>query len=218
MKLVNEKSCRKCGLLKPFIEFSGTSNTCKHCTVVRNRNYYRTLKGLVKGMYSKLNHNSRGRGHTLPSFTKKELIEWVYNQDINVLYKTWVNSNYAIDLKPSIDRLDSTAPYSLDNIRLVTWQENNHAAYAERKSGARITRQCKTALQINKKGELVNEYPSFANAARVNGFCRTNINRAADKGRLAHGFYWETGESKLAAIKTRRDKVCKAEYNKSRRN
>jgi hypothetical protein len=48
-------------------------------------------------------------------------------KNFKVLYKNWVKSGYEKNFRPSVDRLDSTKGYSFDNIRLVTWKENNNA-------------------------------------------------------------------------------------------
>ena len=206
MNLRREKQCRACEDFKTLSSFSGTSNTCKPCTVIRNRNYYRTKEGLTKGMFTHLKKNSVERNHVVPLFTKVELINWVNTHaDFNSLYTSWVESDYVKDLKPSIDRLDSTKPYSFTNMRLTTWAVNYEAAYEERKSGKRVTRQCKTAIQLDLEGNIIKEYPSFANAARENNFCRTNINAAANTDKVAHGFRWKTGKPLVPNLPTPRD-------------
>jgi hypothetical protein len=40
------------------------------------------------------------------------------------LFDAWVASGYAKKMVPSLDRIDPTKTYSLDNVRLVTWYEN----------------------------------------------------------------------------------------------
>jgi len=37
----------------------------------------------------------------------------------------WIENDCIKDLVPSVNRLDDYINYSLDNIELVTWKENN---------------------------------------------------------------------------------------------
>lgn len=208
------KKCKTCLISKELYMFSkakscidGYNYNCKKCIALRNSNYYKTEKGLISKIYSGLKLKSKGRNHPNPSFNKEELKEWLYQNNFTLLYKNWVNSNYVTNLIPSVDRLNSTLPYTLDNIRLVTWKVNNTAAYSERLQGSRLTRQNRPVKQLTKEGVLIKEYPSIAKAARDTGFCRTNINYCLKgKRKLAHGFKWEYGKSLVKNVPTPRDK------------
>ncbi len=211
---MERKECNTCAQCKILSEFSkaksntdGYSNRCKKCVSQRNMEYYRTEMGLIKRIYSNLKVKSRERNHDLPDFTYEELVTWIYIQNFKTIFKNWVDNNYIKDLIPSIDRLDSTIPYTLSNIRLVTWKINNEAAYSERVEGRRLTRQNRPVQQITEEGTFIHEYPSISKAARDNNFCRTNINPCLKGIRpLAHGFRWEYGNNSVPDIPTSRDK------------
>lgn len=204
-----KKQCSKCLLWQPLEEFSIKSGQCKACKRAYTKSYLKTEQGLLKQMYSTLAKKSSNRLHPLPDFTYEELVLFLYKNGFQNMYTKWKGSGYLTKLKPSIDRLNSTLPYSIRNIRLVVWETNNNAAYSERKQGGRITRQNKTCIQKTLDGVFVKEYPSFAYAARVNNFCRTNLGRAATDGTVARGFLWEYGEPKVQNTLTPRDVINK---------
>ncbi len=194
------KTCRICKESKKLNEFSlasgnlgGYNHRCKRCVADHAKIYYKTLPGLITHIYNNEKQASRDRGHVAPRYTKKELISWLYKQNIQRQYTLWENSGYLKDLRPSIDRLNSTQPYTMRNIRLVTWKENNDAAYSERKSCKRVTAQCRSIHQLDETGNIINTFKSIALASRETGIQRTNIN-AACSGKITHkagGYYWK---------------------------
>lgn len=193
-----EKCCKNCQIIKPITEYSlassnrgGYSHTCKRCKADHSSNYYKTLAGVISGIYNCQLQSSRTRLHPAPTYTKQELTTWLHNQNVEIIFSDWVDSNYNTFLRPSVDRIDSTQPYSFDNIRLVTWKENSDAAYEERKTCKRVTKQNKKIEQLTTDGKHVAIYLSQAHAARDTGFCRTNINHTCQGYReAAHGFLW----------------------------
>jgi hypothetical protein len=87
----------------------------------------RTVKGLLSTIYSMQKVRSETRGHPLPSYTKTEFDVWFLKQpNFYRIYRNWVYSRYDKDLKPSVDRIDNSKPYTLNNIQLMTWGENNN--------------------------------------------------------------------------------------------
>lgn len=97
-----------------------------------NRRYNRSKKGVVSRLYGQQKTSSQRRGHNPPSYTKEELKEWLYKQPLfHRLYSNWEKSDYASNLKPSIDRVDSDKGYAFTNIQLVTWEQNNRKGYLE---------------------------------------------------------------------------------------
>jgi hypothetical protein len=194
-----KKNCKSCLKLKALVEFSkahsnkdGYNSFCKICVADRVKQYYKTIPGIVTHIYNGEKTASKQRGHSLPTYNKQELNNWLHNNGLIILFNSWKNSGYKKELKPSVDRINSTEGYSFSNIRLVTWKENNDIAYEERKNCKRVTKQCKEVKQLTEDGILVYQFKSIANAARATGFCRTNINHACATGKeLAHGFRWQ---------------------------
>ena len=199
---MTKKTCRLCKQLKLLTEFSkaagnkdGYNNTCKQCVVVRNRDYWRTPYGRISYIRNQQKTSSVARGHAPPSYTQNQLYDWAVGQGLFNLVATWENSGWLQELAPSIDRLDVTKGYSFDNIRLVTWKDNNDAQYMDRKTCKVVTKQNRKVVQKALDGTFIAEHLSIAAAARATGAIRTNIN-AMCKGtnpniKSVGGFLWE---------------------------
>lgn len=157
----------------------------------RVKAYHKTYEGLASRMLNSMRKNSHDRGHPLPTFNLRELRSWLENTTYSQIYDVWVAHNYAINLRPSIDRIDSTKPYMFSNIRVVTWCINNHAAYEERKSCKRVTKQCKSIGMFTPDGAFIRAYQSIALASRETGVQRSNINACATgRKEYAGGYQW----------------------------
>ena len=72
-----------------------------------------------------MRQRSQRKGFPLPQLNCRIcLTAWAYANGFQKLWDAYVSSEYDQNLKPSIDRLDNSKPYTTDNIRLVTWREN----------------------------------------------------------------------------------------------
>lgn len=195
-----KKRCKICKEKKELTEFSiaqgnkdGYNTRCKQCVAEHTKNYYKTLSGLITHIYNSEKQASKDREHPTPAYTKKELKSWLYEQGIKKVFNVWKQSNYQKNLRPSVDRLNSNKPYTLSNIRLVTWEENNNAAYEERKTCKHITKQCKKVNQLDENRKILATFDSISAAGRATGIQKTNIN-AVCSGRIKHkagGYFWE---------------------------
>ena len=165
------KQCIDCNQTLPYTAFSkkasckdGYNVRCKQC----NTNKYKrgTLERVIKKIYLTQIDNSIKRNHPLPSYTFNELVDWVKQQpNWDDLYNTWIQSNYERMLAPSIDRLDSLLPYSLSNIRLVSWKVNQQQSADDKYYGI-DTRILRPVRAINKDGSIHKEYYSIKAAMR----------------------------------------------------
>jgi hypothetical protein len=89
---------------------------------------------LVRKIYSAQKASSKRRGHPIPTYNVIELEEWLFEQEeFHQLYDAWVSSNYDTSRIPSIDRKKSEKPYTIDNIQVVSWNENFANHHIERK-------------------------------------------------------------------------------------
>ena len=171
---MKEKKCTKCGDVKSVDKFcpsnqnkDGINSWCKSCANEHHKSYSKTKKGLIPKIYSGQLSNSRRRGHVNPSYTLNQLREWAFSQPIfHKLFNKWVESDYQKTTIPSFDRLDDYKPYSLDNIQITTWAENDKKGRADMKNGIN-NKQSKSVVGTNKgTGEKI-EFPSQNIAART---------------------------------------------------
>lgn len=168
------KTCIDCNETKSYPEFT-PKISCKdgyepRCRVCRSIKYNKSSADkVVKRIYATQLLNSAKRGHNPPTYTEKELLDWVLKQpNWNTLYADWKANKYSKATKPSVDRIDLNKPYTMDNIQLVTWKVNqqNHADDAY--SGHETAR-LRAVKAYNKDGTLYKEYYSMALAVRELG-------------------------------------------------
>lgn len=124
------KECIDCCITKYKTEFrakasckDGYEPRCKEC---RNIRYNKADPMRVfKKIYHAQTLHSITRKHNPPQYSLEELLHWVDLQTNSLkLWDDYVKSSYKNSLRPSVDRLDDSLGYTLDNIQLVTWGEN----------------------------------------------------------------------------------------------
>ena len=84
------------------------------------------------------------------------------------LYAAWKTAGYPKNKAPSVDRLDDNKGYTLDNIQLLTWEQNRTKAHAARVTSTLIVNH-RAVLAFKPEGTLHKRYPSMAEAMREFG-------------------------------------------------
>lgn len=198
---MEEKKCSKCKKVKLFSEFYKDKNCkydlscyCKTCVKELAKINRHSEGGLLAQIYKHQKESSVRRGHLPPNYTKEQLSNWCRSQKLwSKLLGDWSKSGYKKELIPSIDRLDDYKPYTLDNIQLMTWAENNSKANKDRKSGIN-NKINKAVLQYTKEGVFIKEHYSIIQAARDTGLNNGHIVSCC-KGRKFYktsgGFVWK---------------------------
>lgn len=101
---------------------------------------YRNMKSRVTGIQLKKAHLYEG----LYLLGKEEFYKFCYSdRQFFSIYNTWVESGYERKLSPSIDRIDSSIGYTMDNIRWITHSENSSLG-AISKNEKRLSKRNKT--------------------------------------------------------------------------
>jgi len=190
------KQCTKCGEVKPFSEYHkdknkelGITSRCKPCSMIDKYKSMRTKNGVVNTIYSTQLHKSRERGHAIPSYTNKELKEWMFSQKIfHELYDIWKASGYDTMLKPSCDRNNDYEGYSLEGITIMTWDDNNKKACSDRRNGV-LTKQAKAVISTNKITGVEKSFYSMSQAAKELNLNQGNISNCINGYQKSTGCY-----------------------------
>lgn len=97
------------------------------------KKYERTKKGKLmrnyRNMESRINGIQWRKAHLYEGkelLSREEFYDWAMNQDsFHRLFDEWVMSGYDRKLSPSVDRVDSSKGYTIDNMEWVTHSENS---------------------------------------------------------------------------------------------
>lgn len=196
---MKEKKCSKCGNVKPVNNFgeqkskNGSLNShCKQCSRIRSSAYKKTKNGLITTIYSGQKACSIRRNHPAPTYTKQELKDWCFSQELfHELYNDWASSGYSRWLTPSCDRTDDYEGYSLDRLQLMPWIENMNKGHYDMKNGIN-NKNNKSVVGINKITGKKTEFHSQKEAGRITGTADSSISICC-RGKLksAGGYIWK---------------------------
>ena len=127
------KVCRVCNKSKKVSKFGkltasndGFCPRCKRCEVIRVALYGKTKKGVATSLYGHQVSHSKARCHVAPTYSKMDFSEWLLSKNkFHKLFSKWEKSNYNRWKYPSVDRINPKLPYTLDNIRVMSWKKNS---------------------------------------------------------------------------------------------
>ncbi len=139
----------------------GFSYSCKSCDNKRRNDFRKTFGGLVSDIYYHQKRNSLKRKHNLPEYTKNELYEYLSGNEIfNNMFILWEQSNYELNLRPTVNRKNDYKGYSFTNIEPMTYKENIQKASYDRKNGIN-NKVSKTVIKLDENEEEICRYPSI---------------------------------------------------------
>ena len=91
---------------------------------------YRNMQSRVDGVQKLKHHLYKGK-YLLP---REEFYEWALNDEsFHKLFEEYESSGYERKLAPSVDRVDSSCGYSIDNMEFVTMSENSRRGNESRR-------------------------------------------------------------------------------------
>lgn len=106
------------------------------------RVWRKTKNGVISTMYQNMRKRVSGKDLTKIHLYKGMVIiprgdfkVWVLSQDsFHSLFDLWVESGHKLAYIPSIDRIDSSIGYIVDNMRILTHSENSRLGAISRHS------------------------------------------------------------------------------------
>jgi hypothetical protein len=194
------KRCKDCGIkLSIDNAYYGITkkrkvflySRCKKHNRIKFKINSQTAKGLISRIYSCQKFNAKKRGHESPTYSKKELYEWmIFQPKFYYLYNMWLASGCKKELRPSCDRNDSTKSYSFDNLTLMTWKENRaneNKETMEGKIGSALP-----VRAIHKSTGEVKSFISMSEASRRLSISIGSISSCCSGNRIsAGGYIWK---------------------------
>ena len=91
---------------------------------------YRNMTSRVSGIQKKKAHLYEGK----EILAKSSFYEWALaSQEFHVMFDAWEASDYDRKLTPTVDRIDSSQGYCVENMRWLTHSENSRLGAINRK-------------------------------------------------------------------------------------
>lgn len=92
---------------------------------------YRNMKSRITGIQWRKEHLYKGK----ELLSKEDFYNWAKNhEDYKKLYENYVKSGYEQKLAPTVDRIDSSKGYIIENMRWLTHSENSRLGNISRYS------------------------------------------------------------------------------------
>ena len=138
------------------------------------------IEQYITQAFSSIRHKSKRRGDDLPLFTKEELRDWLFKNNLQEKWIDYIESRFDKLKKPSIDRIDDYGVYEFSNMQLITWRENmikgvNGEKHHNNSKNQNLT---KPVFIWDKSGNLKKECKNYKEASNYLGCHLVSISRA----------------------------------------
>jgi len=146
--------------------------------------YRKTVDGFFTNVYGQHRSRSNQRGYPIPNYTKQQLRDkFEHTNKFIVLWEWWVLCDFEKYLTPSFYRIDSSKPYTLDNLQLMTWSENDRKGRKERS---------KSVNQYDLEGNYLQSFDSISEAVKITGSHQSAIVECCrGNRRTTNNFKWK---------------------------
>jgi len=186
---------------KKYYENNKTTIAAKQ-KIYRNKNrnklnaqtrlWRKTKAGFINSLYLRNKHRNLNAGFGTIPYSLAEFKDWLNNESsFESLWKIYVNSGYLKNLAPSVDRLNDYQGYSLSNIQIITWEDNDAKGHKDRLEG-RNNKISKAVIQYDLNENFINEFVSAMEAKRQTKISNTHIGLCCRGIRkTAGGYVWK---------------------------
>lgn len=182
------KQCNNCLEFKDEIDYnkdkarkSGLRNICRSCESEKRKAYlyrvgngsfkryekthngflmriYRNMKSRITGVQKDSAHLYLGK-ELLP---KEEFYKWAKDsKDFYNLFEAYKDSGFSRRLAPTVDRIDSSKGYFIENMRWLTHSENSRLGSVNNPN--------KMPVEVYKNGEYIGAFKSIGEASYLTG-------------------------------------------------
>lgn len=177
------RTCRDCHQSLPIAHYAKNKGSrggrLSYCNTCRKIKLKTDPYQVFRKIYLTQQKSSKKRGHHPPAYSFEELVQWAEEQPLlTEIWETYQASGHDKDLVPSVDRKNDKKGYTLDNIRLTTWAENNDKANAHKREG--LLGKSRPVYAYHKDGTFYKKYVSSAEAARDTGAHPSDILEVAN--------------------------------------
>ena len=140
----------------------GRRADCKEC----KKRFTRSKRGIAKSIYATQVASAKRRKYLPPTYSEDDLYQWLKAlPNFHEIFEGWVDSGYLTRFRPSVDRKDDYISYTLDNIELVTWNENNQKGYSSKITGDNNKKNLAVDM-LDMDGKFLERFYSVSEAAR----------------------------------------------------
>lgn len=179
--------CSMCGRFKDKNEFLSNNlkkyrYACQTCLIKYRKDLKPRINRIIDNIYT---HQKHSRYKVPVLYTWEELSEWVMNnKKFMKLYQEWLAFNMCKSFMPSIIRIDSKKPYSLNNLKVLT---------ARKALLLNTQKRQRPVVQITKEGVELARYPNAKVAAEIIGIKNFSNIHMVCKGvrKTAKGYIWK---------------------------
>lgn len=148
---------------------------------MNNLKYSRTIKGIITNLYSSMRR--RARIYNREILSKSDFLKWLDLKLLKSIFENYQNNWYLKKLKPSIDRINNNWWYIINNIQLITWEENYNKSRNDLK---------KRVVQKDINNNIIKIYNSLTEASSCTNITNSCISRVCNGERkLAGNYKWE---------------------------
>ena len=143
---------------------------------------------ILSHIYSNQVYNQRRLGRQAPAYSRSQLISrYLDDKRFLRLVNEWIKSGCMTHKKPTVDRIDCRESYTMRNIHILTWEENQFKHLLEAKY---FHPNCKSVAAY-KGGVFIKAYRTRGEASRVLGLNQSGICSAViGRQKTCGGFEW----------------------------
>lgn len=171
-------NCVECKDFKPI----KAKNLCQNCWhKVKHRTqpefHLRQKYSQIAMRCGNKNNKSYFRYKARLQCTREEFLARFKNDaEFLRLFKLWQESNFDYGLVPSVDRIDNTKGYTIDNMQFLTHSDNSLK-----------DQELTPIVVLTKQLEFIAEYESQASAEKATGVPQSNLWKVCNKQRKSAG-------------------------------